>query len=239
MGSGTPLRGAAVALAALLAALIAAVPALGHGGNPNFRSEVTAIEPSVPGLEVSVLNYDDRLLMINRTGSTVLVQGYEGEPYLRIRADGAVEVNRRSPSFYVSRDRYGVVQVPREARSDAAPRWQVVSRTGRYEWHDHRIHYMSKASPPQVTDSGERTKIFDWKVPVTVGARKASLEGRLLWEPDSPGGAPRGAIIVFAAFFVLTATFMAVTTIRRRRASAAGGAGTKRSSSGGRSNPYG
>ena len=42
-----------------------------HGGNPNFRSEFESIQPAVPGMQVEVLNYDDRLLLINRTGKTV------------------------------------------------------------------------------------------------------------------------------------------------------------------------
>ena len=54
-------------VALVLAALVPAA-ALAHGGNPDFRSEFRAVKPAVPGLAVQVLNYDDRLLLINRDG---------------------------------------------------------------------------------------------------------------------------------------------------------------------------
>src|SRR5687767_8489790 len=137
---------------ALIAALLPA-SAFAHGGNSDFRSEFRAVRPAVAGLEVQVLNYDDRLLLINRTGQTVLLEGYENEPYARLRSDGTVEVNRRSPSHYLNEERYGGTPVPESAGADAQPQWSRVSRTGRFETHDHRIHWMSKeARPPQVTD---------------------------------------------------------------------------------------
>src|SRR6476619_4422355 len=119
------------ALALTLAALLAPC-ALAHGGNPNFRSQFQAVRPAVPGLQVDVLNYDDRLLLINRTGKTVLVRGYEGEPYARLRADGTVEVNKNSPSFYLNEERYGGTPVPRSAGAKAAPQWSFVSKTSRF-----------------------------------------------------------------------------------------------------------
>ena len=42
--------------------------------------------------------------------------------------------------------------MPADADEKATPRWEVVGSNGRYEWHDHRIHWMSKDTPPQVKD---------------------------------------------------------------------------------------
>jgi hypothetical protein len=206
-------------LALILTALLAP-GALAHGGNPDFRSEFRVIAPAVPGLEVQVLNYDDRLLLINRTGKTVLVRGYEREPYARLRSDGKVEVNRRSPSYYLNEERYGGTPVPQNASPDAPPRWSEVSRTGRFETHDHRIHWMSKGTtPPQVTDEGKRTKVFDWRVPIVVGAQPAALTGTLFWEPSSSGGIPTAAIIALAALVVLTvALYVLSRRVRARQA---------------------
>jgi hypothetical protein len=175
------------------------------------------VVPAVPGLEVRVLNYDDRLEMLNRTGRMVQIPGYDDEPYLRIGGTGKVEVNRRSPSYYVNTERYGLSAPPPQADSKAPPRWQTVSSTGRYEWHDHRIHYMAKATPPQVKDEGKRTEVFDWEVPMTVGGRPALIRGDLYWQPASSSGAPTGAIVAFGIFVLVTGAFMAFVTLRRRR----------------------
>jgi hypothetical protein len=206
----------------LAAALVAASAgsAHGHGGNAKFRSEFRSIQPTVAGLTVDVLNYDDRLLLVNRTGKTVAIAGYEREPYARLRADGTVEVNRRSPTHYLNEERYGGTPVPASADPQAPPQWQVVSRTGRFEWHDHRIHWMSKDTvPPQVKDEDKRTKVFDWRVPIRVGAEPARLTGTLFWQPASASGVPVAAIVALVVLAVLT--FLLFVLTRRRRAAAA------------------
>jgi hypothetical protein len=160
------------------------------------------------------LNYDDRLQLINRSGKDVEIRGYDREPYARLLRDGRVEVNKRSPSFYLNEDRYGQAPVPAQASAKAPPQWSVVDKTGRFEWHDHRIHYMSKGLPAQVTDKGKRTKIFDWRVPIVAAGRPARIKGDLYWQP-SPGGIPRGALLALAAF--VFASIFLVEVVRRRR----------------------
>ena len=163
---------------------------------------------------MEVLNYDDRLLLVNKTGRTVEVHGYGGEPYIRILSDGTVQVNKRSPSYYLNLERFGDAEVPANAKNNAPPQWNEVDKTGRFEWHDHRIHYMSKSLPNQVTNKGKRTRIFDWTVPVDVGARRVQVRGDLYWIP-SPGGLPRGALLALAA--VVVAAIVFVEVVRRRR----------------------
>jgi hypothetical protein len=209
----------ATLLASLLVALTAGTAAA-HGGNSKFRSQFESIKPAVPGVTVDVLNYDDRLLMINRTGKTVAITGYEREPYARLRADGTVEVNRRSPTHYLNEERYGGTPVPNSADPEAPPRWQTVSRTGRFEWHDHRIHWMSKDTvPPQVKDEDKRTKVFDWGVPIRVGSQPAQLTGTLFWQPATASGVPTAAIVGLVVLAAATLALFLVT--RRRRAAAA------------------
>jgi hypothetical protein len=206
-------------LAALAAVLACAVPAQAHKGSPNYRSTVRTVVPPFAGLEIRVLNYDDRLELVNRTGRDVEVRGYGGEPYVRVLADRTVEVNERSPSLYLNEDRFAAVQVPRDASEHAPPLWHVVDKAGRYEWHDHRIHYMSKNVPAQVTDKGKRTKVFDWSLPIDVGGRRARVKGDLYWVPTS-SGLPRGALLAFAA--VVVAGIAVVELARRRRRRQAG-----------------
>jgi hypothetical protein len=214
-------RVARLTLLACLAAALLPGAAGAHGGNEKFRSEFRSIQPPVPRIGVEVLNYDDRLLMINRTGKTIAITGYEREPYARLRADGTVEVNRRSPTHYLNEERYGGTPVPTSADPKAAPQWQTVSRTGRFEWHDHRIHWMSKDTvPPQVKDEDKRTKVFDWRVPISVGGQRAALTGALFWQPADASGIPVAAIVALAVLAAVTLALFVVT--RRRRAAAAG-----------------
>src|SRR3954467_4050642 len=137
------------ALTALIALAIAPA-AVAHQGNPNYRSVIDRVSPKVSGLRLQVLNLDDRLELQNTTGKTVIVRGYQGDPYARLLADGTVQVNRNSPAFYLNNDRLGQAKVPSTAKASATPQWQAVDRAGRFQWHDHRIHWMSTVPPKQV-----------------------------------------------------------------------------------------
>jgi hypothetical protein len=209
------LRLRAVVVGAALLALLCAAPALAHQGNPNYRSVINGVTPAQPGLKLQVLNFDDRLQIDNRTGKTVLVRGYQNEPYLRLLGDGTVEVNHNSPAFYLNNDRTSTGTVPANAKPGATPDWQVVDRAGTYQWHDHRIHWMSSIPPKQVTDKSKRTKVFDWKVPMQVGSQRASVTGTLFWQPKPGGGIPAGALIALVVLAV--AGLGAVVVVRRRR----------------------
>jgi LPXTG-motif cell wall-anchored protein len=201
---------------ALSLCLLALAPAtaLAHGGNPNYLSTVKAVDPAVEGLRVTVLNRDDRLQVQNTTGKDVVVLGYEDEPYARLKADGTVEINKNSQAFYLNEDRLGKSAGPAGLTKDTPPRWEPVSGTGRFEWHDHRMHYMGKGTPPQVSDESKPQKIFDWKVPVEVGGTPATITGVLEWTPQT-GGAPVGAIVALAVFVL--ACIAGVIVVRRRR----------------------
>jgi hypothetical protein len=202
-------------IAAVVAAamLVAAAGASAHAGNPSMRSTVQAVTPATEGVTVAVVNYDDRLELTNTSASTVVVGDYDGHPYARLLPDGTVQVNRNSPAFYLNDDRYGQTQVPKDL--PAEPKWSVVDRTGRFQWHDHRMHWMSRSTPPQVTDKDKRTHIFDWKVPLTVDGRRGAISGSLTWVPLPGGSAPMGLIWSSAAVLVVLALVMLM--IRRRR----------------------
>ena len=209
-----------IAVAFAVALLGAAGTARADEGNPNFRSDLRSVEPSVPGLEVEVVEGDDALELRNETGNAVFIPGYEGEPYLRISEAGVVEVNVNSPSKYLNADRFAETKIPATADPKAPPSWQVIGRDGIVEWHDHRIHWMSKtALPPQVKDEHEDTKIFDWKVPMTVGDREVVASGTLFWDPiegEDAGGFPVAAVAGGAAGGALFLAAAAVLWLRRR-----------------------
>ncbi|MEA2275536.1 MAG: hypothetical protein QOC78_496, partial [Solirubrobacteraceae bacterium] len=63
-------RLAGVVAVAALVALAAAPTAGAHQGNPNFRSIIDGVTPSVAGVTLQVLNFDDRLELQNTSGQT-------------------------------------------------------------------------------------------------------------------------------------------------------------------------
>ena len=206
-------RSFAVAMAALV---VAAPAATAHEGDPSYLSTINRVTPALDGVTVEVLNRDDRLVLRNRSGEDVIVRGYEDEPYAEIRADGTVLVNLDSRAHYLNEERFGGAEPPAGADSKGAPRWQEVDRSGRFEWHDHRMHWMGEGDPPQLQDKGKETVIYDnWEIPIAVGGAKGAVTGTLTWVPLDSGGIPLGAVFGFAALIILLS--IAVFIIRRRR----------------------
>jgi hypothetical protein len=227
---------------AVLSALLLSLPAIAHGegsepnptketgspitdqgGSYHYRSYITGVSPNTPGLSIQVLQFADRLELVNHTGKTITVYGYEGEPYAQVLADGTVRVNTRSPAYYLNQAFYANVTVPPYATAHAQPQWTVVDRTGRLEWHDHRIHWMSPVVPPEVKDQSKRTKIFNWKVPIRVGSSTGDVSGELFWVPEGESSTPTAAIAALVVLILLAIWF--VWFVRRRRSRSDSGAG--------------
>jgi hypothetical protein len=144
---------------------------------------VTGIRPATPGLEVRVLDGDDRLALSNKTGKTITVLGYAGEPYARLTPDAAYR-NRRSPATYLNAERFGAVNVPDKANPKLQPDWEQVADEPYFEWHDHRIHWMSPIDPPEIRRAKDKPHhVFDWTVPLLIDGKQARLAGRLDYVP--------------------------------------------------------
>jgi hypothetical protein len=213
------LRCSLAVLLALAVAAAVAIPADAHKGNPNYRSRVTSPQ-QYGGLFVRVVRYDDSLEVLNRSGTELIVKGYRGEPYLRFDETNVVHVNEHSPTTYLNQDRYGQgVNVPASATPQAKPLWRTVSRTGRYAWHDHRIHWMGTGLPPQVKDQGVRTTVFDWKIPFVFGGIPGRFDGTLIWVGNGTSAGSSNALAI--ALVAILASVLAVVVLglwRRRRA---------------------
>ncbi len=175
-------------LVGTLAALVICSAAAAHGGGAKlgYRSIVTHVTPHVSGVTFGVLYGDDELQISDTGGRRIVVQGYEGEPYLLFTRD-AVYRNDRSPATYLNDDRYGQVDVPKTANAKAAPVWKPVAAGVEYAWHDHRIHWMSTVPPPVVRNAKDVPHhIFDWTIPGTVDGKPMTIAGSLDYSP--PGG---------------------------------------------------
>jgi hypothetical protein len=209
------LRGIA-ALAALLAISALATPTIASAADAGVVSQLRGTRPAVSGLELEVSGGDRFLRMRNETGKQVIVMGYEDEPYLRFLPNEIVEENTRSPSKYANEDRYALTPLPPQANSDAPPKWKPVSKDGSYRWFDHRIHSMEKGTPPQVKDKDVRTKIFDWRVPMTIGTAQVNALGTLEWVPEESSSSSTGLIVGLAAAGAIALAALAFLLGRRR-----------------------
>jgi hypothetical protein len=177
----------ALALVGLVAAPAAADPA----GPSDFRSEVTGIAPAVDGVRAEIRGGDAFLEIEVEAGHEVTVFDYTPDkPYLRVLADGTVQRNRTASGTYLNDDRKGGGTIPESAEDpDAEPDWEDVGDGGTYAWHDHRVHWMTEASPPVAR--GERVgDVYDpWRVPILVDGTAADIEGTLVYE-NAPSPIP-------------------------------------------------
>lgn len=190
-----------VASLVMLAAVSSASAHPRTGTARGYTSTVKEIRPSARDVEARVLGGDDRLEVTNRGRRELVVIGYDGEPFVRIDARGVYE-NVRSPATYQSRDRFALVTVPSTADPNAPPEWKKVADGDSYDWHDHRIHWMSGLDAPVIVDATDRRHhIFNWQVPGTVDGARFTIVGSLDWAP--PQG--RSRLVLIAPIVALLA----------------------------------
>jgi hypothetical protein len=121
----------------------------------------------------------------------LIILGYEGEPNLLFR-DASVYRNARSTATYLNSDRYGALEAPPDTDPRAPPLWNQVAASEEFEWHDHRIHWMSRVSPPAVrADPDVAHHLFDWEVPGTLDGHPLVITGTLDYRPPSDNGVPK------------------------------------------------
>jgi deferrochelatase/peroxidase EfeB len=209
-------RVAAVAVGIGLATAPAA-PALAHEvggvGATNFVTTLSAVAPTVPGVDLRVIENGSRLELRNATGTDVVVAGYGGEPYARIGPDG-VALNDNSPATYINADRFSTAPVPATADGKGPPVWRAVSTEPVWRWHDHRVHWMLSALPPVVAaDPGVPHQISSWTVVLLygddlAGAERLTATGTLSWQPG-PSPLPWLGLALLVAVAVAAVTQLA------------------------------
>ncbi len=201
-----PLRVLAVTLVVLVGG---AGPASADAAGPSdFRSEVTAVTTAAGGVRARILGGDAFLEVSVDEGRTVIVEGYQGEPYLRFQPDGAVQRNRLSPATYINDDRQGEGAIPADAQAadaDTPPDWEPVASDGTYAWHDHRVHWMQDASPN--VDRGARVEgAYDpWRVPLVVDGAQAEVQGILVYEESISPLPYLGVAVIMASLLAWAA----------------------------------
>jgi len=157
-----------------------------------YVSNISAVVPNVLGVSVNVLGGDERLRLSNYSGRTVVILGYQGEPYLRFAGSG-VFVNELSPASYLNRTRKPGGLKPGSADPSAAPRWHRVGVGASYEWYDHRIHWTKNRPPDGVRRHPDRIqRIFTWRVPGRAGGKPFAITGLLGYAPPPASGSSAG-----------------------------------------------
>ena len=109
-------RWALLPVGALVWLALLAGPAAADAARPgDVSSQVTAVTPASAGIHAEVLGGDSFLRLRVDPGIQVVVIGYQDEPYLRVEADGTVQVNDRSPARWLNEKRLADVPVPPSA----------------------------------------------------------------------------------------------------------------------------
>jgi hypothetical protein len=155
----------------------------------NLRTTVVSPAPSPDGaFAVRVSQKDRSLSLAVRSGHTVVVLGYLGEPFLRV-GDAGVEVNLDSPTAAAS----GLL-----ARTSRRSGWLLERGRRSVTWRDARAQRLPAG-----------TSRITWRVPILVDGHRQAIVGRLsrLSRPDLE------ASIVVVALVLLLAAGLAV---RRR-----------------------
>lgn len=148
-------------------------------GNASYNSVIRAIEPHTPGVSARVLGHDNLVALHNRSRRTVIVYGYGGDQYARLLAGGTVQLNLRSPAFYLNEYRFGDQKVPGYADARAPPEWRTMDHSGMLVWHDHRIHVAKGGGPPAGTH--RNTLLSTYRIPLRIGSRPGAIGGDLYW----------------------------------------------------------
>ena len=180
-----------LAAASAAALAVSGAPAAGHGPSqpdaPFYRTELTGIVPAAAGVTAGVDPHGAWVRLSYTGPGEVIVLGYSGEPYLRVRA-GSVEENMFSPATYLNQSMFA--DLPTGATIAATPSWRLVARSGTARWHDHRIHWMGEARPPVVdADLGHRHQVGAWTVHALADGRRFDVRGAVVWI-GRPSGAP-------------------------------------------------
>jgi hypothetical protein len=152
-------------------------------------TKILSVDPPTVVIHVELAGGGAFVQLRVERGNTATVIGYEGEPYVRVEADGAVEENVRSPAVYLNRTRLGTSPVPASADAKAEPQWRRVGGGGEYVWHDHRTHWMAQGVPPRPVD---------WTLPLVVDGRDVAVRGRYAAVPV-PSALP-WLLLLVAAF---------------------------------------
>lgn len=204
----------------MLAAVVLgpAQPAFAHGGNggasSDYRIEVTGYDGDATGIVVRPVELGNRMELVRTTAKEVQILGYEGEPYLRLDADGVFE-NVNSPAHYINLDRFARTAIPATATAKAAPNWVKLSTASSVRWHDHRTHWMDPTPRADVrANPGVERVIFPAnRVDLLVDGKQVAAIVKVTWLP--PPSRMVWLVITSLSACALLAALVLIPALRR------------------------
>ena len=173
--------------------LLAAGPADAHtitGVTPtDYKSEVVAVSPSLPGVRVRLLDLGNRVELTNTGSVDVVVLGYNNEPYLRVGPGGVFE-NSRSPSVALNKvtaTTAATTTTTVPSQNTAAltpPSWRRTGGGRSVRWRDRRTRWEG-AAPPAVSAAPGATQVVtpQWLIGLRRGDVDATVFGRITYVP--------------------------------------------------------
>jgi hypothetical protein len=179
-----------------------------------YRTAVTGLRPGTAGVTATSQANGEAITVTNTSPTPVVVDGYQGEPYLKVTSAGVWQ-NDLSPAVYLNKEQT-IGSIPDDADASRPPHWTRISDGHRAQWHDHRIHWMGAVEPPAVSaDPDKPHLITTWHIPILVGAAKGEITGTLRYEPASHWGDYLPYVAVGLGVLVVVA--IQVLVVRRRR----------------------
>ncbi|MDQ1645838.1 MAG: hypothetical protein QOJ50_2022 [Cryptosporangiaceae bacterium] len=196
------LRLAAACAAGVLAVLVTAAPAAAHSGetatSTAYHSRLVSVSPSVPGARLELDRHGTHVQVTRSGAREVVVLGYQGEPYLKLTADG-VYASATSATSYVNE-----ILDPKTRPAGSAPLWRRIADGPQYRWHDHRTHWIGTALPPAAqADPAHEHRITNWTIGLEVDGRSVTAAGTLDYLPPPQPSLWWAAVLVAAAAVAL------------------------------------
>jgi hypothetical protein len=217
-------RHAVIARMAMISALSLAVLSLtsvssaaAHSNPPNYISAIVGVQPAVQGLDVSVTRDGNWLTIGTGAAHTVVVNGYEHEPYLKITTQGVWQ-NTLAPATYLNDD-MAIGEMPTSVSAVAAPSWHQISTSNSYRFHDHRIDWMGTARPPVVAKDPKHPHLIkNWTIGLRIDGVPVTINGTLSWAPTASTTLDWLFALVCIAIAIAFGVAMAIEDRRKKKA---------------------
>ncbi len=149
---------------------------------PLLGTYTVSADPGPAGLTVQALPGRLPGLFVSDPGRAPLeVAGRDGEPFLRLGADG-VSVNVASRTHVEDRQARGIETGP----PSTTPRFELVAPGATsYTWLDGRLAYPADLPVESVLRRSAPTVVQEWVVPATLAGADLRLTGKVSWVPEA------------------------------------------------------